>query len=126
MPAEPDFINEVDSLEKSEDAPEPEAKEIYPFKAINRGEDTLDSSGAVVFADFSPIVLPSSVAAEALGLSPVEEDEDFEEPAPKDESAPEGVDFLEDQKPTAPKPSGTNVSKDAASDDGQASPKKTG
>ena len=130
MPADPDFVNEVENLEKAqEETQEPEAKEIFPMKNINRGQDTLASpdSDNVVFADFSPIVLPSHVAEEMLGVrsEEVAEDED-EEPAPKEESAPEPVLSEDSQTSDAPTPSETTASKPAKKVDGQPSQSESG
>jgi len=44
---------------------ESEPRTLTPFKVINRGEDTVIDD-AVVFADFSPRVVPASVADEEI------------------------------------------------------------
>lgn len=61
--------NEKESNEQ--DLPEDTAKQLNPFKLIQRGEDTLGPDDDVQFADFSPRMLPADVP----------------EPSPKDESA---------------------------------------
>lgn len=110
---DPDFDNQVEIIETEDDeATEPEAKEIYPFMRINRGEDTLGRRQEVVFADFST----KPISADA-------EEDEVPELAPKAGSAPAPV-GLEDLTPTdAPMSSETTVPTRANSDAGQASPK---
>ena len=76
---------------------ETEARTVTPFRVINRGEDTLDEHEDVVFADFSPRVLPSEVP-----------DEDIDGALnPKGVSAPERVSSPESTSTTEPTPTGT-------------------
>ncbi len=77
-----------------------EPRTITPFKLINRGEDTLNLDEQVVFADFSPRIVPADTP-----------DEELEEVVvvPKDESAPEPAASPESNPTTEPSSSETPV-----------------
>lgn len=62
-----------------------EPRNVTPFKLIRRGEDTLDIDERVVFADFSPTVLPADTPDEVVEvLAP--KDVSVPVPAPSSES----------------------------------------
>lgn len=73
-----------------------EAQTVSPFKFIQRGEDTLDDEGNVMFADFTPKIVPSETPDEI-------------EPAPKVESAPEPAPSPESTQTSVQRPSETPV-----------------
>lgn len=90
-----------------------EPQELTPFRIINRGEDTLDASGNVQFADFSPRVLPSEVPDEVVEV-------------PKAESVPAPVSSSESPETSEPKTSARTVPVPVAEDDGLPSPSESG
>lgn len=81
-----------------------EAKEVTPFQIIDRGEDTVNTSGRVTFADFSPKVLPSEAPDEEL--------------VPKDVSAPAPAQSSESTQTTEQKKSEKNAQSAADKADG--------
>lgn len=89
---------------------EREVRELHPFKTINRGEDTVvGDDEKVIFADFSPRVIPAEVANEEI-------DEII---SPKGSSAPAPVDskIPESTPPTEPSSSTTPAQEPAGSED---------
>lgn len=67
-----------------------EARKLNPFRVIRRGDDTVDANDDIVFADFSPRVLPADSPEEVL-------------PAPKDSSAVEPASSSESTVTNEPK-----------------------
>lgn len=57
-------------------------KQLNPFVKIQRGQDSLGRDDELVFADYSPAVVPADMP---------DESENVLEPAPKDSSAPAPV-----------------------------------
>jgi hypothetical protein len=76
------------------------AREITPFKIINRGEDTLSGTN-VVFSDFSPKVLPADAPDEVEEI-PVPKEESAPEPAPSSESTETPVQEKSEKPAQAP------------------------
>lgn len=91
----------------------PEPRTITPFKLINRGEDTLDENENVVFADFSPRVIPS------------ETPDEVEDILPKAESAPEPVPSSESTQTEGQETSETPVQAPVEEDAGSLSLNET-
>lgn len=109
----------------SESAPD-EAQKLTPFKIINRGEDTLDSDDDVIFADFSPKVLPAD-APEEVEEIPVPKDDSAPAPAPSSES-PVKTEQTSSKTP-APAPAGKadgNAKKNESSSQTSSSGQKSG
>ena len=98
----------------TEEASEP--KTITPFKVINRGEDTVDRDDRVVFADFSPKVLPADAPDEEVVVVP----KDGSAMAPASSS---GASLTETDEPTS---SATSAPAPASEDDGKPSQSETG
>ena len=90
---------------------EPEARELHPFKIINRGQDTVAGDDErVVFADFSPRVVPSETPDEEIDNTI----------SPKAVSAPVPAESeTGSTPPTAPTLSGTPAPAPAPSGDGK-------
>lgn len=94
-----------------EEVVEPEARELFPFVRIDRGQDTLVQD-RVVFADFSMKPVSSDVTVETVP-----------EPAPKDESAPEPA--ASSVPPSKASESATPVPPPASPDAGKPSPSES-
>lgn len=90
---------------------QPEPREVSPFKIINRGEDTVDKNDRVVFADFSPKVVPSETPDR--------------EKSPKGASAPRPARSKESPPKTEQKKSETSAQTPASKDAGAANPSGT-
>lgn len=118
MPAQPDEPQEVTPVEfgsqdirasgrgverKEDEVDLSNAREISPFKIINRGEDTVHGDN-VVFSDFSPRVLPS--------------DGPDVETVPKGESAPGPVPSSESVQTAGQTTSDTSVQTPASKEAG--------
>lgn len=93
-----------------------EPQEIAPFKVIERGEDTVIND-QVVFADFSPRVLPAD-APDEVAVDEVT--------VPKEESAPEPVPSQESTETTELQTSDTTVQVPADEGDGLLSQNESG
>jgi hypothetical protein len=109
-------MSEQETEETNKQPPIPEAKDtarkISPFKVIRRGKDSVDNDEDVVFADFSPLVLPADVPDEEIILP---KDAFAREPAPLTDLAPS----------SALTSSVTPALKAASSGDGKPSPSAT-
>ena len=101
------------------------ARKISPFKVIERGQDTIDKDDDVIFADFSPRVLPADTPEETVVPAP--KGESVVEPAPSSESSETTEPKSQDK--TAPEPAAKDSGKPKANASGtqvSSSPKKTG
>lgn len=90
-----------------------EPRTITPFKIIERGDDTLGANGEVLFADFSPRIVPADTP---------DDDEEEVVVVPKGESAPEPVASPESTSATEQTTSETNVPTPADKADGSPNP----
>jgi hypothetical protein len=97
---EPNAVNPFSKTEKQVNAaaaPEGEPRIISPFMVITRGEDTVDpETEALIFADFSPTVLPSDAQEEIPVVIPKAES------APGRAPSSELMQTLEQQKSDIP------------------------
>lgn len=78
------------------------ARKVVPFRIMRRGKDSVDEENDVVFADFSPLVLPSDVVTE-------------EPTVPKDVFAPDHAPLTDLAPSSAQSSSGTNAPPSATS-----------
>jgi hypothetical protein len=88
------------------------AKKVVPFRIMRRGDDTVDRDNEVVFADFSPVVLPSDLVTE-------------EPTVPKDVYAPEPAPSTDLAPASGPSSSGTSAPPSAILADGSPNPSAT-
>jgi hypothetical protein len=87
------------------------AKKISPIKMMRRGEDTIDGDNSVVFADFSPKILPADFPEEVV--------------VPKDVSAPEPAPSMDLAPASGQSMSVTSVPQSVTSGDGRPNPNVT-
>lgn len=102
---------------------ESESRTLYPFKTIHRGDDTLGKDDEILFADFSPKVLPSDAPDEEEPIAP--KAESVPEPAPSSEST-ENVEQKTSDNPAptpADKEDGTNKSSENLKQSSSSNPK---
>lgn len=102
-----------------------EARKITPFKRIGRGQDSLDYDDEVVFADFTPHILPADLDEdEEIIVIPKEESvpEPVASPAPEPQSE---VSPTKSAPPAAPSADGKPKTP-ASSSPASSSPKKSG
>lgn len=92
-----------------------ESRPLTPFKIIRRGEDTLDDEGKVVFADYSPGMIPSDIP----------DKEPVVEQVPKVESAQGPVSLQESTLTSEPQMSDTPAQEPVTKEDGQPSPSES-
>lgn len=90
-----------------------DAKKITPFKMISRGEDSVDREDDIIFADFSPRIVPADTPEEPVVV-------------PKDEYAPAPAPSLESTEKTEPLKSDKPAPAPASKDDGKVSPAGNG
>ena len=104
-----------DEAEQQEELTEPEdtATKLTPFKIINRGEDSLDENDDVVFADFSPKVVPADTPDQIV------------QPAPKASSAPAPAPSSESTQTIVQRASEELAQELAEEDDGLPSPSES-
>lgn len=95
---------------------EDEARQINPFKIIQRGEDTIGPDDDVQFADFSPRIVPSDTPDEEVTAAP----------SPKGESVMAPARSSVSQEKTEPEKSDTTVPPPADQDNGQPSQNEDG
>lgn len=88
------------------------ARKITPIRVMRRGEDSFDADNEVVFADFSPKVLPADYPDEEVTV-------------PKDAFAPAPVPSGDLAPASAQTSSGTSVPKSVTSGAGKPSPSAT-
>jgi hypothetical protein len=117
-----DYENYVEPPPDPEEVIEDEVRKVNPFRVIRRGDDTVDGEDDIVFADFSPKVLPADTPEEVV-------------PVPKDSSAVEPASFSESTQTSEPKKKASPASasagagkrsQSAASKQGSSSSPKTG
>lgn len=90
------------------------ARKVTPFRIIERGQDTIDKDDDVVFADFSPRVVPADTP------------EEQETAVPKDDSAAEPAHSLESSVTTEQKNLDSPAPEPAVKDSGKLKESESG